>query len=107
MNVSLSLQNLFIGYYDKMFNNKPLEARDELTYVLNGMLKKIKKEVTDSKNTSIVLTFLEQNPHKNSAYSKRAKQGTKIMWVIAYNKETKKERWLGRVENRVWHQSGI
>lgn len=99
--ISQQLQSLFIGYFDKMFNNKPLEARDELTYVLNGMLKKITAQIEDS---TFRLTFLEQNPNKNSAYGKLVREeGAQIMWIIAYNRETKKERWLGRVENKVWY----
>jgi hypothetical protein len=83
-----------------MFNNKLIGPRDELTYVLNGMLKKIIAKIEDS---PFHLIFLEQNPNKNSVYGKKAKNGTNIMWVIVYNKETKKERWLGRVEAGVWY----
>lgn len=100
-NVSKSLENLFIGYYDKMFNDKPTEPRDDLRYVLSGMLKKITVHID---NSPFRLTFLEQNPNKNSAYGKRAKKGAKILWVIAHSRETKRERWLGRVEDRVWYQ---
>lgn len=100
--ISQQLINLFIGYYDKMFNDKPIEPRDDLRYVLNGMLKKITAHI---ENSPFRLTFLEQNPNKNSAYGRYVREeGAKIMWVIAYNRETKKERWLGRVENRAWYQ---
>lgn len=98
--ISQSLEKLFIGYYDKMFGNKPLEARDDLCYVLNGMLKKITVHID---NSPFCLTFLEQNPMKASKYGVRAKNGANIMWAIANNRETKKERWLGRIEDRSWH----
>jgi len=98
--ISQQLTNLFIGYYDKMFGNKPLEARDDLTYVKVGVLKKITSNAIDP----FRLTFLEQNPHKPSEYGKRASNGASIMWVIGYNRKTNKEKWIGRVENRVWYQ---
>ena len=101
MTISPSLQALFIGYYDKMFKDKPLEARDELSYVLKGILKKITTPVKGT--TPLGLTFLEQNPNKNSIYGQRAQQGAKIMWVIANNRMSRRERWLGRVEDGVWH----
>lgn len=99
--MDISLQKLFLGYYDKMFGNKPLEARDDLTYIMTGIMKKI----TTHSVENFRLAFLEQNPHKPSQYGKRASEGAKIMWVIGYNKTTKKECWFGRVEDRIWYPS--
>ncbi len=93
------LKALIIGYYDKMFNNKPNDPRDEVTHVLNGMLKKITRRVPES---PYILIFLEQNPMKLSSYGVRAKNGHNIMWVILRNEAMKKETWIGHVEDRVW-----
>lgn len=49
------------------------------------------------------LTCLEQNPFKNSTYGLKARAGARIMWIIAKNNATKKEKWIGRVENGTWY----
>lgn len=97
------LQRIFINYYKKMFEEKKLSRDDELRFVSYGKLKMITTNIDGNEPHQYRLTFLEQNPHKKSLYGKRARQGSKIMWVIIYDRTKRKERWLGRVENRVWH----
>ena len=56
-----------------------------------------------SKYPDCTLTFIEQNPDKGSSYANRAKLGSKIMWFILKNRKTKKEKWLGRMEDGKWN----
>jgi len=57
----------------------------------------------NNEHESFLFTFIEQNPLKNSIYGRRACNGIKILWVILKNLSTKKEKWLGRMENGIWH----
>lgn len=94
---------LAVDYFNKMFNNRELGREDEMRYVSMSKLMRITTNIDGNEPHQYRLTFLEQNPDKPSYYGKRAKEGVKIMWVIAYNRVTRNERWLGRVENGIWH----
>lgn len=92
-----------IDYFNKMFNNKELERKDDMCYVSMAKLMKITTNIDGNEPHQYRLTFLEQNPDKPSYYGQKAREGAKIMWVIAFNRANRKERWLGRVEDGVWH----
>lgn len=97
------LKKLSLDYYKKMFEEKKLGRDDELRFVSYGKLKMITTNIDGNEPHQYRFTFLEQNPYKQSIYGKKARQGSKIMWIIVFNRLTRKERWLGRVEDGKWY----
>lgn len=100
MVLSSQLKAMIIERYNIMFNDQEPDRADDISYVSSGSLMRITRYI---EATVFKLVFLEQNPNKQSIYGNRAKQGSKIMWVIAGNVQTHKERWLGRVEDGTWY----
>ena len=91
---------MIVKCYNIMFYGETPGRTDEIQYV---SLCKLMKITTFIEASPFKLIYLEQNPNKGSVYGKRAKNGAKIMWVILNNIKTNKERWLGRVEDGIWH----
>jgi hypothetical protein len=100
MEISRTLKDMIIKRYNIMFNDQEPNRTDDIRYVSINNLMKITTYIEAS---PFKITCLEQNPNKGSVYGKRARSGTKIMWVILNNTITKKEKWLGRVENGTWY----
>ena len=100
MELSRQLKDRIIGRYNVMFNDQEPSRTDDIIYVSPWSLMRITNYI---EATAFKIVFLEQNPNKQSFYGKKAKQGSKIMWVIAGNIQTGKERWLGRVEDGTWY----
>lgn len=90
--------------YGQMFCHKQAELPEGIKFIQSitatSKLKRITTTIPHQKET-ILLTFLEQNPYKNSVYGKRAKDGSTIMWVIARYRG--KEKWMGRIEDARWY----
>jgi hypothetical protein len=91
--------------FEQMFNetNEPIPypkgVEFDLSHTMSNLVRIVLRTLINEK--VMRFTFLEQNPYKNSVYGQRAKNGAKIMWVIAsYNGA---EKWLGRVENGQWY----
>ena len=116
------LKTLIKAAYNAIFNNidqtlppgitfnqtsmKSFKVRDANAYLARragtNYLQKITCDITDGPDI-FLLTFLEQNPFKNSIFGARAKKGAKIMWVIGRNVKTSHEKWLGRMEDGAWY----
>ena len=99
------IEELALKAFEQMFNetNKPIPfpkgIEFDLSHTMSDLVRIILRIKIDEK--MMRFTFLEQNPYKNSIYGQRAKNGAKIMWVIASYSGT--EKWLGRMENGQWY----
>lgn len=99
------IEQLALKAFEQMFDNKqeavslPNGIEFELSYTRSNLTRIITR-IPHPKG-QIRLTFLEQNPYKNSVYGQRAKNGAKILWTIANMNGI--EKWLGRVEDAKWY----
>ena len=96
---------LALKAFEQMFGDKqePVPLPDGIEFDISytaSNLTRIIARIPHPKGW-IRLTFLEQNPYKNSVYGQRAKNGAKILWVIANMNGV--EQWLGRVEDTRWY----
>lgn len=90
--------------FKQMFENHPVQTPKGIEFKQSHTASNLTKIVTclqHSFGKKIHVTFLEQNPYKDSVYGKRAKNGAQIMWVIA--SIGCEEKWLGRMENGSWY----
>jgi hypothetical protein len=89
--------------FKQMFDNQsvvlPEGIEFDQSYTMSNLTRIIVRVMLNEK--VMRFTFLEQNPYKNSVYGQRAKNGAKIMWVIASYDGT--EKWLGRMEDNQWY----